>query len=165
MTISSLAFTRHRRTRTPRPWSRLRASAARWPVMVAAAAFSVLLPPMPLHAHHSVAAEFDRNNCREFTGTLTKLDWQNPHVHFFVDVEDASGKVESWSFQGYSVPTMRRAGTERQDFMENIGKKVSVRGCLARSGTERKAAVSTLKFSDGPLRQLGQLQDEGPGAR
>ena len=115
----------------------------------------------PLSAHHSVASEFDTKNCRDFTGTLTGVSWENPHMHFNLDVKDASGKVESWTFQGYSTLTMTRAGSPRQDFMENMGKEVWVRGCLARSGSAHKAAAGTLKFSDGRLRQVGQLQDNG----
>ena len=55
--------------------------------------------------------------------------------------------------------TLRRNGTDRQLFIDNIGKEVWVRGCLARNGKERYAAAGTLKFSDGVLRQVGQLQD------
>jgi hypothetical protein len=54
---------------------------------------------------------------------------------------------------------MTRAGTPRQDFMENMGKEVWVRGCLARSGSQHKAAAGVLKFADGRVRQVGQLQD------
>jgi hypothetical protein len=50
-----------------------------------------------VRAHHSFAAEFDAKNCRDFTGVLTKLDWQNPHAYFYVDVTEANGQVESWS--------------------------------------------------------------------
>jgi len=125
----------------------------------AAMALVSLLLAGPSSAHHSVASEFDVKNCRDFTGILTRLAWENPHTHFFMDIKDASGKVESWSFQGYSTLTMRRAGTDRQVIMDNIGKEVWVRGCLTRSGTERKAAAGTLKFSDGRLREVGQLQD------
>ena len=127
----------------------------------AAAACVVVLLAAPVLAHHSVASEFDTKNCRDFTGTLTGVSWENPHMHFNLDVKDTSGKVESWTFQGYSTLTMTRAGSPRQDFMENMGKEVWVRGCLARSGTTHKAAAGTLKFSDGRLRQVGQLQDEG----
>jgi hypothetical protein len=130
-----------------------------WTAAAAAMAMVVLLP-VSSPAHHSVASEFDVKNCRDFTGILTRLAWENPHSHFFVDVKDASGKVESWSFQAYSTLTMRRAGTDRQEIMDNIGKEVWVRGCLARSGTERKAAAGTLKFADGRLREVGQLQDD-----
>src|SRR5688572_5081773 len=78
---------------------------------------------------------------------------------FFVDIKDASGKVESWSFQAYSPVTLRRNGTDRQVFLDNVGKEVKVRGCLAKNGTPLAAAAGTLKFSDGELRQVGQLQD------
>jgi hypothetical protein len=120
---------------------------------------AVALAVMPVRAHHSFAAEWDSKNCREFTGTLSKLDWQNPHPYFFVEVKDASGKVQTWSFQAYSPVTLRRNGTDRQVFMDNIGKDVWVRGCLAKNGTPLAAAAGTLKFSDGELRQVGQLQD------
>ena len=119
----------------------------------------VLVLAPPSYAHHSFAAEFDGNNCRDFTGILTKLDWQSPHAYFYMDIKDASGKVESWSFQTYALITLRRSGTDRQVFLDNIGKEVWVRGCLARNGRERYAAAGTLKLSDGVLRQVGQLQD------
>jgi len=123
-----------------------------------AAAMIAALVPVALSAHHSFAAEWDSKKCREFTGTLTKLDWQNPHPYFFVEVKEA-GKVETWSFQAYSPVTLRRNGTDRQVFLDNIGKEVWVRGCLAKNGTPHAAAAGTMKFSDGELRQVGQLQD------
>jgi len=122
-------------------------------------ACAVLAWAAPAPAHHSFAAEWDAKNCREFTGVLTKLDWQNPHPYFFVDVRDANGKSENWSFQAYSPVTLRRNGTDRQVFLDNIGKEVWVRGCLAKNGKPHAAAAGTLKFSDGVLRQVGQLQD------
>lgn len=76
-----------------------------------------------------------------------------------MDIKDASGKVESWSFQTYALITLRRAGNERQIFLDNIGKEVWVRGCLAKNGRQHYAAAGTLKFADGVLRQVGQLQD------
>jgi hypothetical protein len=117
-----------------------------------------LLAAHPL-AHHSFAAEFDGKNCKDFTGTLTKLDWQSPHAFFYMDIKDPGGKIENWSFQTYALITLRRNGTDRQVFMENMGKEVWVRGCLARNGRERYAAAGTMKFPDGVLRQVGQLQD------
>jgi hypothetical protein len=126
----------------------------------AAVVAAALCVPVPSFAHHSFAAEFDANNCKEFTGTLTKLEWTNPHGFFFVDIKDASGKVQNWSFQTYALITLRRAGTDRQVFLDNIGKEVWVRGCLAKNGRQNYAAAGTLKFaSDGILRQMGQLQD------
>jgi len=125
----------------------------------AAVTCGVFLLAAPLFAHHSFAAEFDGKNCREFTGILTKLDWQSPHPYFYVDIKDAGGKVENWSFQTYAPITLRRAGNDRQLFIDNMGKEVWVRGCLARNRTSNYAAAGTLKFSDGVLRQVGQLQD------
>ena len=119
----------------------------------------VLLAAVPSFAHHSFAAEFDGNNCKEFTGVLTKLDWQSPHAYFYMDIKDASGKVENWSFQTYALITLRRSGTDRQLFLDNIGKEVWVRGCLARNGRQHYAAAGSLKLSDGVLLQVGQLQD------
>ncbi len=114
---------------------------------------------IPAFAHHSFAAEYDGTKCREFTGTLTKIDWQNPHGFFFMDIKDADGSVHNWSFQTYAIITLKRAGVDRQMFIENVGKPVWVRGCLAKNGAEYKAAAGTLKFADGVVRQMGQLQD------
>lgn len=113
----------------------------------------------PSSAHHSFAAEFDSENCRDFTGTLTKLDWQSPHAYFYLDVEKAGGEVENWSFQTYALITLRRNGTGRQLFVENIGEEVWVRGCLAKNGRELYAAAGLLEFSDGVRHQVGQIQN------
>ena len=120
---------------------------------------AVVMSAPSVRAHHSFAAELDAKNCRDFTGVLTKLDWQNPHAYFYVDVKEANGQVESWSFQTYALITLRRAGNDRQVFLDNIGKEVFVRGCLARNGRKNYAAAGTMKFPDGLLRQVGQLQD------
>jgi hypothetical protein len=76
-----------------------------------------------------------------------------------MDIKDGSGRVESWSFQTYALITLRRSGTDRQVFLDNIGKEVWVKGCLAKNGRQHYAAAGTMKLSDGVLRQVGQLQD------
>ena len=84
----------------------------------AATLAALLVLPVLAAAHHSFAAEWDANNCKDFVGILTKIDWQNPHPYFFVDIKDANGKVENWSFQAYSpsrcggtAPTARSFST------------------------------------------------------
>jgi hypothetical protein len=127
---------------------------------MATAAGLVLLMSASAFGHHSFAAEFDGSKCRDFTGVLTKVEWANPHGFFYMDIKDPDGKVNNWSFQTYALITLRRAGTTRELFLNNVGKEVFVRGCLARNGREHYAAAGTLKFaSDGILRQMGQLQD------
>ena len=126
---------------------------------VAAFVCGVLVASAPSFAHHSFAAEWDSTKCRDFTGVLRKLDWQNPHPYFFVDVKEPGGKVEQWSFQAYSPVTLRRNGTDRQVFLDNIDKDVWIRGCLSKTGKPNAAAAGTLKFSDGVMRQVGQIQD------
>jgi len=126
--------------------------------LIVACGVAVLAPPAL--GHHSFAAEWDASKCRDFTGILRKLDWQNPHPYFFVDIKDEQGKVETWSFQAYSPVTLRRNGTDRQVFLDNIDKEVWIRGCLSKNGKPLAAAAGTLKFSsDGVLRQVGQIQN------
>ena len=113
----------------------------------------------PGFAHHAFAAEFDANNCRDFNGVLTAIDWQNPHAFFYVDVEEADGEIQNWSFQTYALITLKRAGTGLQYFKENIGKQVYVRGCLARNGSQHYASAGLMRAEDGIMRQMGQIQN------
>ncbi len=110
-------------------------------------------------AHHSFSAEFDENNCRDFTGILTDVDWQNPHAFFYMDVLDENGEVHNWSFQTYALITLKRAGTGLDYFKRNIGKEVWVRGCLAKNGRDYYASAGLMRAEDGELRQMGQIQN------
>jgi hypothetical protein len=116
---------------------------------------------IPSYAHHSFAAEFDSNKCMDFNGTLTGIEWQNPHGYFHVDVKNASGGMDAWTFQTVSLITLKRSGTSRRDFLDNVGKPVYVRGCLAKNGVKNRAAAETLKLSDGQLRVVGQEVEHG----
>ncbi len=54
---------------------------------------------LPLGAHHSFDAEYDRTKSRDFVGTVTKVEWMNPHARFYMDVKEADGKVVNWEFE------------------------------------------------------------------
>jgi hypothetical protein len=118
--------------------------------------FTLLVAAVPAFAHHGFAVEFDGTKCADMSGTLTGIDWQNPHAYFHMDVKDASGKVSSWTFETLSVVSMKRGGMERQVFLDNIGKTLSTRACPAKSGTLNKAAAETLTLPDGKVYIVGQ---------
>jgi hypothetical protein len=115
------------------------------------AVFSLAVPAL---AHHSFAAEFDAAKCVNIQGTLTKVDWDNPHIYFYMDAKDASGKVTSWTFEGKSLPGLQRSGTHKVDFTESIGKILNVRACLAKNGGSR-AAAETVTTPDGRVHSVG----------
>jgi len=130
----------------------------------ALALFALLLVAIPLSAHHGFAVEFDGSKCTDMSGTLTGIDWQNPHAYFHLDVKNADGKVEPWRFETLSVVSMKRGGLNRQDFVDNMGKTVSTRACPAKSGTLYRAAAETLTLPDGRVYVVGQYVEPRKGA-
>jgi hypothetical protein len=92
----------------------------------------VLLAPAPLPAHHSFAAEYDQNKTVMIKGVVTKVEWMNPHVYFYVDVKDQSGKVVNWAVELGNVSTLMRRGW-RKDSLKP-GDEVTVDGYLAKDG-------------------------------
>jgi hypothetical protein len=123
---------------------------------VLTAVFYLLVAARPASAHHSFAAEFDANKCSDITGTFTGFEWQNPHGYFHMDVKDPSGNVNSWTFETVSLSTLKRSGTQRRNFIDSIGKSVTVRACLAKNGTKNRAAAETIKLADGQVHRVGQ---------
>ncbi len=118
--------------------------------------FALLAAAISASAHHSFAAEFDANKCMDLTGTFTSFEWQNPHGYFHLDVKEHDGSVTAWTFETVSLSTLKRSGTDRKDFADNVGKTVTVRACLAKNGVKNRAAAETIKFADGQVHRIGQ---------
>ncbi len=84
-------------------------------------------------AHHSFAAEFDANKALTLNGTVTKIEWQNPHTYFYLDVKGADGKVVNWGLEMASPNGLMRQGWTRNTL--KIGDSVTVEGSQAKDGT------------------------------
>jgi hypothetical protein len=123
-------------------------------IVVAAA----LLISRPVAAHHSFAAEYDATKPVTLTGSVTKVEWMNPHVYFHIDVKDSAGAVINWSIEGGAPNTLYRAGW-RKDSVK-FGDVVTVYGYLARDGTHL-ANMRSAMLSDG-RNLFGGQNDGGP---
>ena len=122
---------------------------------VAAIALFGLLGTTPSAlAHHSFAAEFDASRLVAVKGILTRVEWQNPHVWFYVDVKDEKGNVANWGFENTSVTfILRQYPGARKEFVSNLGKVVSVIACPAKS-VPHMGAAEAVKFGDGTILKI-----------
>ena len=97
-------------------------------------------------AHHSAATEFDMNDPVSVEGVVSKVEWRNPHIWFYVDVRDANGQVTTWGFTGSPPGMLARRGITR-DILTN-GAEVKVEGFRARDGSPN-AVGRNVTFADG----------------
>jgi hypothetical protein len=111
---------------------------------------------IPLMAHHSFAAEFDSSKQVKMTGVVTKIDWTNPHVWFYLDVKDDSGKITNWGFEMGPPHLLQGTGWTRTTM--KLGDTVSVVGSAAKNGSNR-ANARTVTTPDG--KRMGAASSEG----
>jgi hypothetical protein len=114
--------------------------------LILAIGFSLALAAVPADAHHSFAAQYDRNKPVTLTGPVTKVDWINPHARIFLDAKDSSGKVVNWEIElGPPAILMRNGWTKKAI---TIGETVTVIGSLAKDGSNLANATS-VTLADG----------------
>jgi hypothetical protein len=110
------------------------------------AVLALMAVAAPAFGHHSETAEFDADTPVKVTGTIVKVEWLNPHVWFYVDVKDESGKVTTWGFATLPPGNLMRRGITKD--VLKIGSVVNVEGSRARDGSNN-ASSHRVTFSDG----------------
>src|SRR5437762_12461957 len=123
-----------------------------------AAVLSVLVAAVPAVAHHSFAAEYDNAKVVKLTGNVTRVDWQNPHAYFYIDVKNAdTGRVENWAFEMGAPSVIARQGWTKTTL--KIGDVIIVEGTRAKDGGTHGNARSVFMASTG--KKLGAGSSEG----
>jgi len=122
----------------------------------------VLAAAVSVSAHHSFAAEFDAQKPIRLVGTITKVQWTNPHSFFYLNVKDDSGNVVNWACEGGGPGALSRRGFKRGDL--KLGDTLVVDGYLARDGSHLIDA-RRVTLPDGRSVYGGSQGDGGPGSR
>jgi hypothetical protein len=106
----------------------------------------LLLLAAPLAAHHSWTADYDAAKPVTVKGVVTKVEWTNPHTHFYIDAKDDKGTVTAWNFEMASTLALERGGWSRKTLP--VGTEVTITGFGGRGVTER-AIASSITTADG----------------
>ena len=119
----------------------------------------LLLAASPIFGHHSVSAEFDVNRQITYAGVVTRVEWSNPHIYFYVDVKNANGKVTNWAFEGAGPNTLARLGWLRDSL--KVGDRVTVVALPARDGAT-VASAREVRLANGRKVLAGMPPDTAP---
>jgi|SRR5689334_19151043 hypothetical protein len=120
----------------------------------------LLMAVVPVRAHHSFAAEYDASKPLKLTGTVTKIEWTNPHCFFYIDVKNPDGKVENWAFELGNPNALLRNGWTPKSV--KIGDEVSIEGTRAKDGSLLGNARSMVLMSTGQRLFAGSSQTATP---
>jgi hypothetical protein len=115
---------------------------------------------IPAWAHHSFAAEFDGSRSLRLTGTITRIEWSNPHSDFYIDVKDDKGNVANWGCEGAGPGALTRRGWKKGDV--KLGDTLIVDGYPAKDGSHLIDA-RRVTLPDGRSVSGGSAGDGGPG--
>jgi hypothetical protein len=118
-----------------------------------------LLLAIPVWAHHSISSEFDTSKSFTVKGTLTKIEWVNPHAYIYVESKDPQGVVTAYSFETGPPGNLRRSGVLRTMF--SVGDTVTIEAYAAKDGTKNLGLVKSFLFADGHAIVLGKDPKEG----
>jgi len=130
--------------------------------VVAGAAFAVAAAVVPVIAHHSFAAEFDAKKPVKLRGTVTKMEWINPHSWIHIDVKTPDGKVEQWMVEGGAPNALLRRGWNKNSLLP--GTEILVEGFQAKDGAMR-ANGRDITFPDGKKLFVGSSGTGAPDER
>ena len=130
--------------------------------VVAGAAFAVAAAAVPVIAHHSFAAEFDAKKPVKLRGTVTKMEWINPHSWIHIDVKTPDGKVEQWMVEGGAPNALLRRGWNKNSLLP--GTEILVEGFQAKDGANR-ANGRDITFPDGKKLFVGSSGTGAPDER
>ena len=128
-------------------------------LFAAASAVFLLLAAASLLAHHSPSAIFDMGKRISVTGTLTKVDWVNPHTVIAMEAKGDGGKIDHWTFESNPPSWYRSVGLARADFAKALGQTVTVEGVRAKNGT-LYGYMQKIKLPDGTSLEL--INNAGP---
>jgi hypothetical protein len=128
--------------------------------VVGLAAAAILAFGGAAFAHHSLSGQFDVQRSVHVRGTVSRVDWMNPHVYVYVDVKDKTGAVTTWRFESLPVAMMRKAGLSKNELFDE-GRPLDIDAYPARNGTPNLGYLLHLKFQSGRYIAFNEV----PGAQ